>query len=121
MLYNAWCQSLIALSIFGEADSNIKSDKYYINNIVMEMSLNDLNTCKLLWYTCIDGVIHTSLATKDSCCFMFGSEVGQVGYQQGHIDGLLLISTQLSNSPVYRFLDKQLPIFSPQRTLLLSV
>ena len=86
----AWSSFLLKLTL--------KSDQYSINNSVMELSLISIHT--IYNGTCIDGVMHTFLATEDSCRCMFGSEVGPAGYQQGHIDGLSLISTQLSNSPV---------------------
>ena len=93
----------------------LKSDQYSINNIVMELSLISIHA--IYHGTCIDGVMHIFLATEDSCCCMFGSEVGPAGYQQGHIDGLSLISTQLSNSPV-PLLIKSYPSFHLKEHLL---
>ena len=109
----AWSSFLLKLTL--------KSDQYSINNIVMELSLISIHAV-YNYSTCIDGVIHISFTTKDSCYCMFGSEVGPAGYQQGHIDGLLLISTQLSNShvpylmnryPSFHLIDHFLCLFSP--------
>ena len=62
--------------------------------MVKELSLISIVIHTIYNGTCIAGVMHTFLATGDSCCCMFGSEVGPAGYQQGHIDGLSLISIQ---------------------------